>query len=64
MTRFFLATTILGAVVLYLFFLDFFAGQGIQLQGFVAALLVNGAAGGFTADLLITSLVYCLCICM
>ena len=39
-------------------FLDFFASDGMALGGFVAALFVNGAAGGFTADLLITSMVF------
>ena len=40
------------------FFIDFFAASGIDLLGFVDALFVNGAAGGFAADLLITSAVF------
>ncbi|MBH79404.1 MAG: hypothetical protein CMQ49_02700 [Gammaproteobacteria bacterium] len=43
-----------GAVVPYVFFFDFFAPSGVDLAGFVAVAFVNGAAG-FTADLLITS---------
>ncbi|MEE8244551.1 MAG: DUF2834 domain-containing protein [Pseudomonadales bacterium] len=54
----YLFLAILGAVVPYVFFLDFFAVEGLALGGFVAALFANGAAGGFTADLLITSLVF------
>ena len=30
----------------------------MNLESFIAALFVNGAAGGFTADLLISSLVF------
>ena len=44
-----------GAVVSYVFFFDFFATSGVDLAGFVAVAFVNGAAAGFTADLLITS---------
>ena len=44
-----------GAVVSYVFFFDFFATSGVDLAGFVAVAFVDGAAAGFTADLLITS---------
>ena len=54
----YLALAVMGAVVPYVFFLDFFASNGMALGGFAAALFVNGAAGGFTADLLITSMVF------
>jgi len=54
----YLLLAIVGAVVPYLFFFDFFAEQGINLPAFVGGLFANGAAGGFTADLLITSLVF------
>ena len=47
-----------GAVVPYLFFIQYFADAGLSLTGFVSALFVNGAAGGFTADVLISSLVF------
>lgn len=53
----YLALAILGAVVPYVFFGQFFA-QGGGLVDFVAALFANPAAGGFTADLLISSLVF------
>ena len=54
----YLIFAILGAVIPMAFFADFAADQGIDLIAFVAALFVNGAAGGFTADLLISSFVF------
>lgn len=47
-----------GAIVPYVFFIQYFADAGVSLGAFLAALFVNGAAGGFTADLLISSLVF------
>jgi hypothetical protein len=47
-----------GAIVPYIFFIQHFADSGFSLSEFLSALFVNGAAGGFTADLLITSLVF------
>ena len=47
-----------GAIVPYIFFIQHFADAGFSLAEFTGALFVNGAAGGFTADLLITSLVF------
>ena len=58
MKHVYLGCAIVGAVIPYLFFFDFFVDQGINLPAFVQALFVNGAAGGFTADLLITSAVF------
>ena len=54
----YLLLAIVGAIVPYLFFLGFAGEQGIDLAGFVQALFANGAAGGFTADLLISSFVF------
>jgi len=51
----FLVLAIAGAIIPYVFFVKFFQSSGIELGGFVSALFVNGASGGFTADLLITS---------
>jgi hypothetical protein len=56
MKTFYLLLAILGAVVPMLFFVDFFQTE-TQLD-FISALFVNGAAGGFSADLLITSFVF------
>jgi len=54
----YLVLTILGTVVPYLFFFQFFAEQGVNLPAFLGGVFANGAAGGFGADLLITSLVF------
>ncbi len=58
MKNVYLVFAIVGAVVPYIFFLDFFNTSGFALDGFMAGLFANGAAGGFTADLLITSVVF------
>ncbi len=58
MKNLYLILAILGAVVPYVFFINFFGSEGLDLIGFIAALFVNGAAGGFTADLLISSFVF------
>jgi hypothetical protein len=52
----YLILAILGAVVPMWFFMQFFASQ--PEIGFVQSLFVNGATGGFTVDLLISSLVF------
>ena len=54
----YLLAAIAGAIIPVLFFIDFAATAGINLPAFVEALFVNGAAGGFTADLLISSFVF------
>ena len=48
----------LGAIVPYVFFFAHFRAEGFGLGSFVSALFVNGAAGGFSADILISSLVF------
>ena len=58
MKNLYLILAIAGAVVPYLFFFQFFGEMGVDLPTFIGALFANGAAGGFTADLLITSLVF------
>lgn len=47
-----------GAIVPYVFFIQHFADAGFDVGGFVGAVFANPAAGGFTADLLISSLVF------
>ena len=54
----YLVLAIAGAVVPYYFFIQHFRIAGFGLPDFIAALFVNGAASGFTADLLISSLVF------
>lgn len=54
----YLLLAIVGAVIPVAFFASFAAVEGIDLFAFIAALFVNGAAGGFSADLLISSFVF------
>ena len=58
MKTLYLLLAFVGAVVPYVFFVQHFSSEGVSLSGFVAALFANGAAGGFTADLLVTSAVF------
>ena len=58
MKMLYLVLAIVGAVLPYAFFIQHFSSEGIGLSGFVAALFANPAAGGFTADLLVTSVVF------
>ena len=53
----FLALAVARAVVPYFFFIQFFAAEGFG-GNFVGALFVNGAAGGFSSDVLLSSLVF------
>ncbi len=54
----YLIMAIVGSIVPYLFFGRFFAAEGLDLVAFVSSLFVNGPAGGFTSDLLLTSFVF------
>ncbi len=58
MKRVYLAFAVVGTVVPWLFFASFFARHGIDPPAFLGGLFVNGAAGGFTADVLISILVF------
>ena len=54
----YLVLAIIGTALPYAFFIQHFSSEGVSLSGFVAALFANAAAGGFTADLLLTSAVF------
>lgn len=56
--RIYLTAAVVGAIVPYAFFIGFAAEEGLNLMAFIEALFANGAAGGFTADLLISSAVF------
>lgn len=56
--KFYLLLALAGAIVPYVFFLRHFADVGLGPGDFINALFANPAAGGFTADLLISSLVF------
>jgi hypothetical protein len=58
MKNVYLIAAIVGAILPYVFFVEFFGSVGLGLGTFVGALFVNGAAGGFAADLLISSAVF------
>lgn len=58
MKHVYLLFTIAGAVVPYIFFVDFFMAEGLALPTFISALFANGAAGGFSADVLLSSAVF------
>ena len=55
MSAFYLVLAIAGAIAPYIFFLDFISQSGVGLGAFIGALFVNGAAGGFATDLVISS---------
>ena len=58
MKNVYLALVIVGTVVPYVFFLDHFGSAGLDVGSFIGAAFANGAAGGATADLVISSLVF------
>lgn len=58
MAGLYLLLAVLGAVVPYAYFVGHFAADGFGLAAFAQAAFANGAAGGFTADLLLSSGVF------
>ncbi|MET3927654.1 DUF2834 domain-containing protein [Devosia sp. 2618] len=54
----YLAAAVLGTVVPWLFFGSFFSQNGPDIPLFLQSLFVNGAAGGFSADVLISIAVF------
>jgi len=58
MKQVYLIWAIVGGVVPVLFFLGIFHADMVRAAGFIPALFVNSAAGGFAADLLISSAVF------
>ncbi len=54
----YLILAIVGAIVPTIFFIQHFGAAGFGLMEFISALFVNSASSGFTADLLITPLVF------
>lgn len=49
----YLALAVIGTLVPWLFFGSFFAQHGLDIPLFAQSLFANGAAGGFSADVLI-----------
>ena len=58
MKNIYLIWAILGAVIPLMFFAGIFHSEMVGPLGFVPALFVNSAAGGFAADILISSAVF------
>ncbi|MCB1498308.1 MAG: DUF2834 domain-containing protein [Bauldia sp.] len=58
MKAFYLAACLVGTVVPWLFFGSFFAANGFDIIGFVRALFANGAAAGFSADVILSLLTF------
>lgn len=58
MKKIYLMLAIIGALIPYVFFIQFFQVEGINLTLFVGSLFANDAAGGFSADLLLSSVVF------
>ncbi len=56
--RFYLLAAVVGTIIPWLFFAGFFSAEGINIPSFVSSLFVNGAAGGFSADVLISIVVF------
>ena len=52
------AAALIGGIVPFLFFSPFFSANGFDLPMFVSELFANDPAGGFSADLLISSFVF------
>jgi Terpene cyclase DEP1 len=58
MKKLYLLLAVLGAIIPFFFFYEFIQMEGFNVPAFVSALFVNGAAAGFSADLLISSFVF------
>ena len=58
MKKTYLVLAVIGAIIPYYFFIQHFAVAGYGLPDFLAGVFATPAASGFTADLLITSLVF------
>jgi len=56
--KLYLGLAFAGAIVPYIYFIQHFSNTGFGLSDFLAAVFANPAAGGFTADLLISSFVF------
>lgn len=58
MRWFYLVMMVIGTVVPWVFFGGFFAAEGLDLPLFLTSLFPNGAASGFTADVLLSIVVF------
>lgn len=56
--NFYLLMAVVGTILPWLFFGQFFAANGLDIPRFVMDLFANGAASGFSVDVLISILVF------
>lgn len=56
--RIYLVLAAIGTIVPWAFFLWYFAVKGFAIGPFIGALFDNAASGGFTADLVVSSVVF------
>lgn len=56
--HFYLIAAIIGTILPWLLFGSFFAASGVNIPLFLKSLYANGAAGGFSTDVLISILVF------
>jgi len=55
---FYLICAVIGTIVPWVFFVSFFRQEGINIPLFIQSLFVNGVAGGFSVDVLISIFVF------
>jgi hypothetical protein len=58
MKNLYLVLAIVGTVAPYFFFLQHFAAEGFAPAALLAGAFANGAAGGFTADVIVASIAF------
>ena len=58
MKNIYLGLTVLGGLIPILFFAGLFHSEAVDVAGFLPALFANSVVGGFTADIVIASLVF------
>ncbi|EFO29048.1 conserved hypothetical protein [Roseibium sp. TrichSKD4] len=58
LSTFYLCMAVVGTVVPWVFFASFFASKGLDIPLFILSLFGNAASGGFSADVLISILVF------
>lgn len=56
--NFYALMAVVGTILPWYFFGTFIAANGLDIPLFVSSLFVNGAAGGFTADVLISAVIF------
>lgn len=58
MKNVYLVLAVVGTVVPYAFFIEHFSAAGFGLPALLSSAFANGSAGGFAADVLISSAVF------